>query len=62
MDKARAVYDALLKIVPHKQFSFAKALTNLRVHKFKHGIRDETVNLNGLSGQIADQIVVGQVK
>lgn len=24
LDKARAVYDALIKIVPHKQFSFAK--------------------------------------
>merc|ERR1712196_42824 len=24
MEKARAVYDALLKVVPHKQFSFAK--------------------------------------
>eukprot|EP00929_Paragymnodinium_shiwhaense_P113045 TRINITY_DN8130_c0_g1_i1.p1 TRINITY_DN8130_c0_g1~~TRINITY_DN8130_c0_g1_i1.p1 ORF type:complete len:681 (+),score=245.95 TRINITY_DN8130_c0_g1_i1:204-2246(+) len=24
MDKARAVYDALLKVVPHKKFSFAK--------------------------------------
>jgi len=24
MDKARAVYDAVLKVVPHKQFSFAK--------------------------------------